>query len=224
MNIGHISAAAVSCHRPPSFIRSRPLYALAMSQIDDAVFQVTSLISTYSPPFIYIYDPFTPRTTASTLQGALSESQIAPSVSKSNIKLRCAFVDPITCFTPRLFYDTVLNALAEWVPDWDEGCSNWTGPRGADGERFNESLDAFLHGLHAVKRSLLLDARDGQLNGKGKRRDVEHWPNSQDYRLVIVIERAERLKESMPDLMVPLTRLAELVRAFVPSHQLGSNP
>jgi hypothetical protein len=33
--------------------------------------------------------------------------------------------------------------------------------------------------------------------------------------MVLLIERAERLKDNLPDLIVPLTRLAELVSCLV---------
>lgn len=40
------------------------------------------------------------------------------------------------------------------------------------------------------------------------------YADAEDVRLVILVEQAERLKETLPDLVVPLTRLAELVRAI----------
>lgn len=45
------------------------------------------------------------------------------------------------------------------------------------------------------------------------------YADAEDVRLVILVEQAERLKETLPDLVVPLTRLAELVRA-----SLGAAP
>ena len=60
-----------------------------------------------------------------------------------------------------------------------------------DGVRWNDIFDGFMHGLRAVHAYL------------GKRKEKEG-----DVRLVIVVERAERL---IPELMVPLTRLTELV-------------
>jgi len=63
------------------------------------------------------------------------------------------------------------------------------------GVRWNDTFDGFVHGLRAVHVAL----------GKGKEKEG-------DARLVIVGECAEKL---IPELMVPLTRLAELVRHFV---------
>jgi origin recognition complex subunit 5 len=59
--------------------------------------------------------------------------------------------------------------------------------------RWNDTFGGFLHGLPAVHAYL----------GTGKEGDV---------RLVIVVGHAERL---IPELMVPLTRLPELVSSFV---------
>jgi hypothetical protein len=71
---------------------------------------------------------------------------------------------------------------------------NW----GADGGvRWNDTFDRFMHGLRAVHTYL----------GKGKEKEG-------DVRLVVVVERAER---PIPELMVPLTRLAELVRLSLSS-------
>ena len=57
--------------------------------------------------------------------------------------------------------------------------------------RWNDTFDGFVLGLRAGHAYL----------GKGKEKEG-------DVRLVVVLERAERL---IPELMVPLTRLAELV-------------
>jgi len=68
---------------------------------------------------------------------------------------------------------------------------NW----GADnGVRWNNTFDGFVHGLRAVHAYLG--------NGKEKEEDV----------MLVVVGRAERL---IPELMVPLTRLAELVSSLL---------
>ncbi|KAI0089393.1 origin recognition complex subunit 5 C-terminus-domain-containing protein [Irpex rosettiformis] len=170
---------------------------------EDAISHITSLISTYPPPFIYIHDPATPHLAALAVRASLDRLR-----ESSDIRIRYAAVDAISCFNPRLLYDTVLNALAEWEPEWDQGCSNWSGP---SEQRFNESLDGFLHGLQAVQASFM--SPNGQIDGKGKAR--ENTVTDEDIRLVILVERAERLKESMHDILVPLSRLRELSRTEV---------
>ncbi|PCH36912.1 hypothetical protein WOLCODRAFT_134400 [Wolfiporia cocos MD-104 SS10] len=123
-------------------------------------------------------------------------------------RLAYACVNAVACFTPRLFYDTVLNALAGWKPVWEDGCANWPGSS-TDGQRWNENFDTFLHGLRAVCAHLQDDEDSSSamanVKGKGKAK-----PEQMTVRLALVIERAERLKENLPDLLVPLTRLAEL--------------
>jgi origin recognition complex subunit 5 len=105
-----------------------------------------------------------------------------------------------------MLYDSVLNTLSRWNPSWDHGCANWnTG----DGERWNENFDGFVHGLCSLYAQLLNDR--GERSGKGKGNRSDGSESGADVRLVIVVERAEKLKETLPDLIVPLARLAELV-------------
>ena len=92
----------------------------------------------------------------------------------------------------------------DFEPTWEDGCGNW---ESVVETRWNENMDTFLHGLRAAHADLCLKNDLGKGKGKGKERagGYEH------VRLVIVVERAERLKDSLPELLVPLTRLAELV-------------
>lgn len=171
------------------------------------------LLTSHSPSFIYLYDPETPGISASAVRSVLQ------TVSEQDplVHLRYACSNAVACFTPRLFYDSVINALARWTPTWEDGCQNWPGTS-ADGQRWNESLDTFVHGLRDVYAQVQASVHGssssedtGQVKGKAKAR-IMHPEGDQTYRLVLVVERAERLRETMPDLVVPLTRLAELVR------------
>ncbi|KAI6146825.1 OPT oligopeptide transporter protein-domain-containing protein [Pisolithus tinctorius] len=112
---------------------------------------------------------------------------------------------PFACFHARVFYDTVLNALAGWEPSWESGCQTWPGE---DGVKYNDSIDSFLHGLRrlSAEHGTNLPIRN---KGKGKTSLIEE-PS-----MVIFIERAERLCENLPELIVPLSRLAELARVRV---------
>ncbi|EPT02035.1 hypothetical protein FOMPIDRAFT_141897 [Fomitopsis schrenkii] len=133
-------------------------------------------------------------------------------LSESSPHLRYAFADAAACFTPRLFFDTVINALSTHTPSWEDGCENWAGPSG-EGLRWNESLDTFLHGLRAVAADVEKDepGASATLSRKGKARaKVNGDRRGEKCRLVLVVERPERLKDNMPELLVPLTRLAEL--------------
>ncbi|EMD36587.1 hypothetical protein CERSUDRAFT_115622 [Gelatoporia subvermispora B] len=178
---------------------------------------LSTLLASYPPPFISIYDPENPRLTASVVRNAVTNLQEGGS-SGGTAKIHSAIVNAVACFTPRLFYDSVLNALAEWEPSWEDGCNNWSGLSTMPGQRFNENFDAFVHGLQAVKTYLeqasneTPKAASGKWKGKAKATSTNE---GEVYRLVIVIERAERLKQSMPELLVPLTRLAELTQLDV---------
>ncbi|THG94427.1 hypothetical protein EW026_g7049 [Hermanssonia centrifuga] len=145
-----------------------------MEGYEEFKYQLNSLISTYPPSFIYIHDPAAPRVTGSVIRSILNDL-----TRSDEVHLSYAQINAVSCFNPRLLFDTILNALAEWSPSWEEGCSNWSGPAEFQGHRFNESFDAFLHGLRAIRTS-------------------------------IETKRAERLKETMPELLVPLSRLSEL--------------
>lgn len=146
------------------------------------------------PPFVYITDTVNTRVTASVIDALFHASTLY------------AHVHAVACFTPRLFYDTVLNALAGWTPSWTNGCQVWPGD---DAQRYNDSIDSFLHGLRRLRHERTGDKGKGK--GKAVASDSEQEPS-----MVILIERAERLSETLPELMVPLSRLAELVRPLVP--------
>lgn len=221
-----------------SFSSSSSSPEVVLDGYEDLLSTFHTLLTTYPPPFIFVHDPTTPRISASILHNFLSELQLPQSGAehpssetdppKQRTKIYVAHIDAIAIYTPRLFYDTVLNQLAGWSPKWDEGCRNWCG---GDGEqRYNESFDAFLHGLMALERSFVsernavdgtqfwagrADAKD-KANGKGEKlamnTNIEMDHDNHPYRLVLSIHHADRLKDRMPDLLVPLTRLAELVR------------
>ena len=130
---------------------------------------MNSLFKTHPPPFIYI--------NSSRRQQLLTQDN------------PLAFVDAVACFNHRLFYDSVLNQLANWNVSWNSGCQNWSGR--VLGQRWNDSFDSFVHGLQEFAST-----------------------TSPSSNIIIAIDRAERLKVSLPDLIVPLSRLAELVRSL----------
>lgn len=169
---------------------------------EDLCDELSTLIALFPPPFIYINDTTCPRITSSIVASLLDNIESTdPGPSK---RVYFAKVNAVACFTARLLYDSVLNALTKWSPDWNDGCANWSSSDG-DTQRFNENFDGFIHGLRAVSLHLHEKVRG---NGKGKERMK---PEADDVRLVIVVERAERLKETLPEILVPLTRLTELV-------------
>ncbi|KAF8884420.1 origin recognition complex subunit 5 C-terminus-domain-containing protein [Gymnopilus junonius] len=155
-----------------------------------------TLISTYPPPFIYIQDTQALRTTLNAIDALLRDLSNLPASSTNPSKIYYSRVDCVASFTSRLFYEAVINTLVGWEPSWEDGCANWSA-EGAVGGKWNESMDMFLHGLRAAASTC------------GSRIKSQ---SDYDVRFVIVVERAERLKESLPEIIVPLTRLSELSR------------
>ncbi|KIP09359.1 hypothetical protein PHLGIDRAFT_504934 [Phlebiopsis gigantea 11061_1 CR5-6] len=144
-------------------------------------YELSELVASYPPPFVYVHDPHTTRIATTTVVSTLS------TLRENGANIAFAHVNAVACFTPRLLYDTALNAFAGWSPSWEDGCANWIGPLEGTSQRFNESFDGFTHGIRAAMVERLSDLR-----------------------LVLVIEDAQRLKENMPDILAPLTRLYEL--------------
>lgn len=162
---------------------------------------ITSVTSSFVLPFLYITDRYNPRITASLLDQIYHNSEDCPPT-------RFAHINATACFTARLLYDTVLNALAGWEVAWENGCRNWPGE---DGKRYNDSIDSFLQGL----RNLRDKSWEGKARGNGRTVDEEPM-------MVLLVERAERLKDNLPDLIVPLIRLAELSQVKITTIFLSS--
>jgi origin recognition complex subunit 5 len=181
---------------------------------DPLISQLITLITTYSATFTYIHDPFTSRVTASlvnTLISSLSAIDAESFVPGDDMVpiIASAQVNAVACFTARLFYDTSFNRLAKWRPRWEDGCENWPGGT-VSGVRYNDSLDGFMHGLRALQTQLSGDEVEMPSPHKGKAR-ARLQNVAKAVKMVLVVDRAERLKDSLPELLVPLTRLAELV-------------
>lgn len=144
--------------------------------------ELSTLISTYPPPFIYIYDPIAPRTTSSVIKATISERETLQ--QSGDFDIYGVHFDATTCFTQRLLFDAILNALLNLYFTEEPT------------ERWNDSWDSFLHGLrhlHSQKRK----------------------ESPRDIRFVVCIEHAHKLKDKLPQSIIPLTRLSELVSHFL---------
>ena len=189
--------------------------------------ELSTLLSTYPPPFIYIQDSESFKSTCQVVDSIISAiEQVPPPSSPSSLFsssssttpsfiIHSTRIDAVSTFTNRLLFESVINSLAGWDVNWEDGCSNWHPNADQDeGEqdidpRWNENVDTFIHGLRTVHGYLC--RHHGITRGKGKEKSIQNDSTSDNIRLVIVIERAERLKETNPELVVPLTRLAEMV-------------
>lgn len=182
---------------------------------DALISQLITIITTCPPTFTYLHDPHTPRATAALVNSLISSlsaidaKSFAPDDDAVPI-IASAQVNAVACFSARLFYDTTFNRLAKWRPRWEDGCENWPGGT-AGSVRYNDSLDGFLHGLRALQVQLCGDENEVQESPRRGKRKTRVQDTAKVVKMVLVVDRAERLKESLPGLLVPLTRLAELV-------------
>ena len=151
----------------------------------------TDLLTTSPPPFVYIHDVATPHITSRVVSSTLAALPDTPPSLH-------AIVNASTCFTARLFYDTVIRKLAGWTPNWESGCQLW-GDR-----RWNDNFDSFIHGLRAISAE-----HSKRPTARTRGQNAQLTP-----KIIVAIERAESLKEYLPDLLVPLSRLAESVSHY----------
>jgi origin recognition complex subunit 5 len=156
----------------------------SISGYDDFVLEFQTLISTYPPPFIYVYDPISLRKTSTVLTAAITSARSDLSHSADVPDIYHVHLDAVTCFTQRLLFDTILSSLSIINLDSDSS------------ERWNDSWDSFLHGLRHFRSQ--------------RRQEL-----SKDVRFIFSIEQAHRLKEKLPDSIIPLSRLSELVSVFL---------
>ncbi|TFK36242.1 origin recognition complex subunit 5 C-terminus-domain-containing protein [Crucibulum laeve] len=92
--------------------------------------ELSSLISLYPPPFIYVNDVQSYRTTTSVIDDILEDLSERPPSLESPTKIYHARIDGV--------------ASSQWGLDRE----------GDDGTRWNENLDSFLHGLRALHTQL----------------------------------------------------------------------
>ena len=157
----------------------------------------TDLLTTSPPPFIYIHDVVTPHITSNVVSSVLATLPGKPPFLH-------AILNASTCFTARLLYDTVIQKLANSTPTWESGCQLW------GEQRWNDNFDGFIHGLRSISSE----------TSKTSTAKTRGQAGQSTPKIAIVIERAEKLKEYLPDLLVPLSRLAESVSPNRPCHSI----
>ena len=150
---------------------------------DDLGQQLTTALLAKFPSFIFIRDTSAASVAHSTLQRIVSEQA----------SVYFAFVDCIACFTQRILFDSILYGVLDRLPDPDVSSK-----RAFLSEQKNENVDDFLHNTRALFANVDLSS------AKGTPGDM--------LKIAVVLERAERLKETLPRLVHPLSRLQELVR------------
>lgn len=202
-------------------VSSQSSNRLEAAGYEDVVFDLSSLLTNYPPPFIYIHDPQSIQVTSDIVAGLLgdlslsseSDARSSSGAGTSTTKICVGRADARACFSQRLLFKRLMHTLIDQEEqDWNDGL-----PKSdtlTNGElRWNENLDSFLQGLR-VARNRLLAEHVQHSNGGGKGKGKEKATQYTDVRLVLLVEHAERLKESMPEMLVPLSRFRELVRFF----------
>ncbi|KAJ1301563.1 hypothetical protein OPQ81_008811 [Rhizoctonia solani] len=162
------------------------------------------LLAVAPPPFMHIFDPHTPRTTCRLIASLLD---LLSSSDDPDLKsLRYACVDAREIVSARQFYDRAINAFAGHRPTRTNGYENW-----ATGT-WSDSFDSFMAGLREIgkafdseKKKSDNDAMDiTETGGQG-------LGDATGCNLVLVVENANYLSGPLKELLVPLTRLSEMV-------------
>jgi hypothetical protein len=104
----------------------------------------------------------------------------------------CVEIDCIECITPRVLYTRIINGLASWSVSWDNGCECWGGKRNGN---WDTSWDAFIQALTVLVRQL---------------QTIEA-----DARFILLLRNSDRMRDLLPNAIIPLTRLSELVKLLV---------
>lgn len=141
---------------------------MSPTKADELQLQFESIFSSAYPSFVYIQDISGTDVARGAIASALGPDAESPAV---------AFVDCTSCFSQRLLFDTILNALMR--------------ARHGSGMARNDSMDDFLHNLRELFRG---------------------GSSTKQTKIVVVFDHVEKLKETMPRLVHPLSRLQELVR------------
>jgi origin recognition complex subunit 5 len=203
--------------------------------------ELEGIIEAYPPPFIYMNDTTSSRLTSSIVQELLRKRMEVTRDPGPSKPFAWAYLNAAATFTPRILYDTIINGLTQWTPDWETGCANWS-PNNSQ-QRWNDSFDSFATGLRAVnthlRNSNLLNGevnsqpptsprkKKGPAKGsrKGKEKALEDvaalsLKDVEDITFAIFIDQADRLKDNLPELLVPLTRLGEIVRLLTRNYPI----
>ena len=161
------------------------------------VLELSTLLTGNPPPFIFINDRDSASVTANVVRSLVAHLS-TNSLDDGLPEICYGLADAKSVLSPRLLYESFIHTLVDFIPSWEDGCSNW---RAEEDLKWNENMDSFLQGLR-LAHSHLRSERNLQTGG--------------DLRLILMLEGSDRLKETMPDLLVPLTRLRELVCFTVP--------
>ena len=143
------------------------------------------LLLAKSPSFIYIKD-FSNNT--SRPRDLLQDAKkLVDNSSGPIIRIKLAFVNAIAAFSQLILFDTLLNSFLQQLSIPVDHPIYSTK---------NDTMDDFLHNIRTLAT-------------------LPESSSSSKTRLILVIERVEKLKQTLPRLITPLTKIAELVSIYL---------
>ncbi|KDQ16821.1 hypothetical protein BOTBODRAFT_30718 [Botryobasidium botryosum FD-172 SS1] len=163
--------------------------------IHPSLARLSTLLAFQPPPFVFVHDPF----------DSLALYDFVGNISAGEADMQLAFaqVNAVECFNPRVLYTRIVNALAAWEPIWRTGGECWGG---TERGQWDPSWDTFVETLRQLRQHLTLNEK-GIANPS---EPLAQLPSNEGPHFVVVFEKAERLKDLLPSLLIPLTRLSEL--------------
>ncbi|QRV83547.1 origin recognition complex, subunit 5-like [Ceratobasidium sp. AG-Ba] len=163
------------------------------------------LMAVAPPPFMHIFDPHTPRITCQLIASVLDA--IATSDNSDIKPLRYASVDAREILAARQFYDRAINAFAGHRPTRASGYENWAGGTWSD------CFDSFAAGLREIGK--IHSLAGGKVKAEGETMEIaetsDQAENDDNCNLILVVENVNYLNGTLKELLVPLTRLSEMV-------------
>ncbi|KZT42405.1 hypothetical protein SISSUDRAFT_1015773 [Sistotremastrum suecicum HHB10207 ss-3] len=162
----------------------------------DAISHLATLLTLDPPPpFLYLHDYLSPNLTTKLVVDILDGLRSVQSTS-------FAVIDGYNCFTPRLFYDSVLNQLNNWTPTWEEGCSNFAGADDNNAASWLDSVDGFVQGIKSTQNPAL----------SVKEKENSSHPDKSDAasNFFVFVYNTEKFVVNLPLLIAPFTRLREM--------------
>ncbi|CAE6420398.1 unnamed protein product [Rhizoctonia solani] len=161
------------------------------------------LLAVAPPPFMHIFDPHTPRTTCRLIASLLD---LLSSSDDPELKpLRYACVDAREVISARQFYDRAINAFAGHRPTRTNGYENW-----ASGT-WSDSFDSFMAGLREIGKIFAEKIKSDDDTMDITETSDQDSGQATGCNLVLVVENANYLSGPLKELLVPLTRLSEMV-------------
>ena len=152
---------------------------------------LASLLCVCPPFFIHVHDP----------QNHFKYTDVVTSVQESQRTF--VIIDSTECISQRVLFSRIINGLAEWTVEWDDNCESWGGPVVGN---WDSGFDAFVHALKQLWRGI----QRLQHESSDEHEEEERSEGS----MIVILEHCERLKDFVPFIFVPLTRLAELVSSL----------